>query len=146
MLGILILVASNFWDRLYKNPNIDPEAIVEAEEEAEEIINRHKKWVQYVLIANSTMKRPCLRCPNSVAMVTVKAGEIYKYGITTQGKSRYTEQDLISFDLRFVRQHQGSYIECKKLEVNKIVAYQFLPESFKPELKLVRPPGNTYRS
>lgn len=40
----------------------------------------------------------------------------------------------------------GNYIKCKKAEINKIIAYRFLQESHKPEVKLARPPGNANRN
>ena len=144
--GVLAITYSKFWEPFYRNPDLNPAEIAAAEQEAEEIMNRHEDWVQYALIANSTRSRPCLRCPDGVQMVTVKAGEVYKYGITTQNNNRYTKELLRTLDLRFVKQDEGSYTKCKSSEINKIVAYKFLPESVKPEVKLIRPPGNAYRS
>lgn len=79
-------------------------------------------------------------------MVTVHRGEIYKYGITTQGKARYVQRLYEKLQVRMVEQLVGHYTECKTAEVNKIIAYRFLPESQKLEVKLIRPPGNAYRN
>ena len=151
MLPLLFLICfvlighSKFWERFYNDPNLDQAEIETAQQEAQKIIDRHGEWVQYVLIATTTMKRPCMRCPGGIPMVTVKAGEIYKYGITTQGESRYTRGLYTQLNLSYFEEYQGKYIECKELEVNKISSYQFLPESQKPEGKLIRPPGNANR-
>ena len=149
VIAIFLIAASAsalFWEHFYDDPDLDWTAIEEAQREAEEIVNRHSEWVQYALIANSTMKRPCLRCPGGVDMVTVREGEIYKYGITTRGVSRYSQSFISLLDLRFFIEYKGSYIECKEMEINKIVSYKFLPESQKPEIRLIRPPGNANRN
>lgn len=76
--GVLAITSSKCWEPFYRNPDLNPAEIAAAEQEAEEIMNRHEDWVQYALIANSTRSRPCLRCPDGIQMVTVKAGEVYK--------------------------------------------------------------------
>lgn len=150
LIAAIFLIAASasalFWERFYKDPALDKAAIEEAQREAEEIINRHTEWIQYALIANSTMKRPCLRCPGGITSVTVRTGEVYKYGITTQGSSRYNQKMYRQLNLQFIDQFSGNYIECKTQEINKIVAYKFLPEAQKPEIKLIRPPGNGVRN
>jgi hypothetical protein len=146
---VLILLAfagSKFWERFYNDPDLDKAEVEAAQEEAEEIAKRHEIWVQYVLVADYTAKRPCLRCPLGIPAVTVKAGEIYKYGITTQGKSRYSESQYIQLGVTYLEEFRGTYIECKEMEVNKILAYRFLPQSQKLEAKLVRPPGNANKN
>ncbi len=145
VLFILAFAGSKFWERFRNDPNLDQSEVEAAQKEAEAITKRHEVWVQYVLIADYTMQRPCLRCPNGVTMVTVKAGEIYKYGITTQGEARYAKKLYAHLGVTFFEEHEGTYLECKELEVNKISAYQFLQESNKPEVKLIRPPGNANR-
>jgi hypothetical protein len=92
------------------------------------------------------MLRPCLRCPNGIEMVTVKKDEVYKYGITTQGRARYSRAYLLSLRLRMEEEVWGEYTLCRKAEINKIMTYRFLPESQKPEVKLIRPPGNANRN
>ena len=142
----VILTGSRFWERFRNDPNLDREAVEAAQREAEEIVDRHAVWVQYVLVANTTMKRPCLNCPGGITMVTVRAGEVYKYGITTQGESRYSRSIYDQLGLNYYEEYEGSYIECKEMEINKITSYLFLPESKKPEVKLIRSPGNANRS
>ena len=146
---ILILLAfagSKFWERYYNDPNLDRSEVEEAQREAEEVKERHEVWIQYVLIADTDGKRPCLRCPGGIPEVTLKAGEIYKYGITTQGEARYTKAEYKSLRVSYFEEFYGTYLECKEMEVNKIVAYRFLPQSKKPEVKLLRPPGNANKS
>jgi len=146
LLFILLFAGSKFWERFYEDPGIDSAEVVAAQREAEAIAEKHETWVQYALVATSTMKRPCLRCPNGITIVTVKKGEVYKYGITTQGEARYQQQLYENLQLRMVEEVVGEYTICKKAEVNKIIGYRFLPESQKPEIKLLRPPGNANRS
>jgi len=143
LIGLLMLVfaSSKFWERFYDDPNLDKTEVEAAQKEAEEIAKRHEVWVQYVLVADYTAKRPCLRCPFGIPAVTIKAGEIYKYGITTQGKGRYPESRYIHLGVTYLEEYRGTYIECKEMEVNKILAYRFLPQSQKLEVKLLRPPG-----
>lgn len=143
---VLAYAGSEFWEQFYNDPTLDPEEVAAAQREAEEIANRHETWIQYALIATTTMQRPCLRCPNGIHIVTVRTGEVYKYGITTQGQARYEQQLYENLQVRMVEQVVGEYTLCKTAEVNKIVAYRFLPESQKPEVKLNRPPGNAYRN
>lgn len=138
----VLLVAALFWERFYGDPNLDRAEVEEVQREAEKIAERHREWVQYVLIAKNTMKRPCRRCPDGVTEVTVRAGEIYKYGITTQGKARYTSEVYKNLGLVYIEEVRGDYIMCKEMETKKILAYRFLPEAHKPEVRLLRPPGN----
>jgi len=143
IIGFLLLFGgAKFWERFYNDPTLDPAEVAAAQKEAEEIAERHETWIQYALIATTNMKRPCLKCPKGIIMVTVKAGEVYKYGITTQGKSRYTQSQYAKLGVALIEQHRGDYSSCKAQEVNKILSYRFLPESRKPEGKLIRPPGN----
>ena len=150
--GILLVVAllafagTKFWERFYDDPDLDHAEVNAIEKEANEISGRHKHWTQYALVANTTMVRPCLRCPNGVELVTVKAGEIYKYGITSQGPNRYSNEYYSKLGLFMSEEYHGSYEMCKQMEINKILAYRFLPESAKPEVKLIRPPGNANKN
>jgi len=142
----ILFASSDFWKRFYDDPSLDNAEVEAAQREAEEVAYKHENWIQYVLRANTTMQRPCLRCPNGITKVTVKAGEIYRYGITTQGRARYDREFLRLLELRMEEEVYGNYITCKKAEINKIIAYRFLPESQKPEVKLIRPPGNANRN
>ncbi|NBC09178.1 MAG: hypothetical protein GVY26_18455 [Bacteroidetes bacterium] len=142
----ILFASSDFWKRFYDDPSLDNAEVEAARKEAEEIAKRHEAWVQYVLVADYTAKRPCLRCPFGIPAVTVKTGEIYRYGITTQGESRYTESQYIQLGVTYLEEFRGSYSECKKMEVNKILAYRFLPQSNKLEAKLIRPPGNANKN
>lgn len=145
-LGAVLFASSDFWKRFYDDPELDNAEVEAAQREAEGITHKHENWIQYVLRANTTMKRPCLRCPNGITKVTVRAGEIYRYGITTQGRARYDREFLRLLELRMEEEIYGNYIKCKKAEINKIIAYRFLQESHKPEVKLARPPGNANRN
>jgi hypothetical protein len=145
-LVVALFAYSDFWKRFYDDPDLDKAEVEAARQEAEEIAKRHEVWVQYVLVADYTTKRPCLRCPNGIPVVTVNTGEIYKYGITTQGIGRYTESQYIQLGVTYLEEFRGSYLECKEMEINKILAYRFLPQSQKPEVKLLRPPGNANKN
>ncbi len=147
-LGLLALLATNpdFWDPFLNDPDLDPEEVVAAKREADEIAERHEEWVQYKLVALSTKRRPCIRCPKGMETVTVRAGEIYRYGITSRGTRRYKDKTYETLDVGFVVELKGDYALCKRSEVNKIIAYKFLPEAQKPEGKLIRPPGNGNRN
>jgi len=142
----VLFASSDFWKRFYDDPGLDNAEVEAAQQEAEEIAKRHENWIQYALIATSTMKRPCLRCPNGVNIVTVKTGEVYKYGITTQREKRYKQRLYQTLEVRLQEEVEGSYTMCKTSEINKILAYRFLPESRKPEVILTRPPGNANRN
>ncbi|MEN0004184.1 MAG: hypothetical protein AAF798_08575 [Bacteroidota bacterium] len=144
--GFVFLGSSIFWERFKDNPDLNQEEVEAAQKEAEEITERHEVWIQYVLIADYPGKRPCMRCPGGVALVTLKTGEVYKYGITTQGRNRYSESYYAKLGLTYIEEFRGSYEECKAREINKIMAYRFLPQSKKPEVKLVRPPGNANKN
>lgn len=146
LLSFVLFASSEIWERLLKDPNLDTEAVEAVKKEAEDIKSRHENWIQYKLVAINTMKRPCLRCPNGIKTVTVRKGEVYKYGITTQGQARYTSTQYSYLDVRLLTEFEGNYTECKNMEIDKILSYQFLPESQKPEVKLIRPPGNAKKS
>ncbi|MEN0006076.1 MAG: hypothetical protein AAF798_18135 [Bacteroidota bacterium] len=145
-IGFSIWMSSDFWEQFENDPELDQELVAAAKGEAEAIADRHEKWIQYALIATHTMKRPCLRCPDGVTMVTVKAGEVYKYGITTQKKKRYTKKMYEKLELTMIVQNRGDYTFCKRAEIRRILAYQFLPESWKLEVRLFRPPGNASKN
>jgi len=148
LIGLILLVfaGSKFWERFYDDPDLDKAEVEQAQREAEEIAKRHENWIQYVLIATSTKKRPCLRCPKGVNEVTVQVGEVYKYGITTQKEKRYRQRLYQRLEVRLQEELEGSYTVCKTAEINKILSYRFMPESRKPEVKLTRPPGNANRN
>jgi hypothetical protein len=145
-ISVLVFASAAFWERLKNDPDLDRAEVEAAQQEAEEIVKKHEEWTQYALVAITTRKRPCFRCPNGVTMVTVKKGEIFKYGITTQGEARYKRKLYNKLELQMIEEVIGDYTICKKAEINKILSYQFLPESQKPEVKLVRPPGNANRN
>jgi hypothetical protein len=84
LLILLVFAGSKFWERFYNDPNLDRSQVEKAQREAEEIAKRYEVWIQYVLVADYTAKRPCLRCPFGLPTVTVKTREIYKHGTTTQ--------------------------------------------------------------
>lgn len=143
---LVVFASSKFWERFKNDPNLDSAEVEATQKEAEEIAKKHENWIQYVLIATSTKKRPCLRCPNGLKEVTVKIGEIYKYGITTQGEKRYKQKLYQTLEVTIKEEIEGDYTTCKTAEINKILAYRFLPESVKSEVKLTRPPGNANRN
>ena len=139
-------VVKEFWKNLKKNPSLDTEAVEAAAEDFEAYQSHKSDWIQYALIAEYTGIRPCLRCPKGVKAVTLKVNEVYKYGITRKGAERYNKNQYRLWGVRFEPQHRGTFEECEALEAAKIIAYKASPERFKPEVELVRPPGNGYRN
>lgn len=65
---------------------------------------------------------------------TLQAGDVYKFGETTQPDSRYSNADLQRMGLRYVEEYRGSQMSAKIVE--KLRIYGHVPEN--GEL----PPGN----
>lgn len=114
----------------------------------EERLQRRLKEIddseQYALLAETDGWYPCLHKGRSIYYL--KAGEVWKYGVTSKGKlGRYRTDFLIKNNVSYFVQFNGTYSECLKQEQIKLFNYPFLPENLaRPKTEqLPRPPFNS---
>lgn len=96
---------------------------------------------QYVLVAEINGLYPCYSCPNA-AIIHLTKGEIWKYGITTKGKSGRYGNMLEGLNLKYIPEFKGTLEACLKEERRKIYHYAVMPENLVRPIPLIRPPGN----
>jgi hypothetical protein len=78
-------------------------------------------------------------------MYYLKAGNVWKYGVTTKGeRGRYAQKFFVENDVLYLVQFKGNIAECLKQEQIQLFMYPFLPENLTrlPEMRLPRPPYN----
>ncbi|MBV6442480.1 MAG: hypothetical protein DYG98_22475 [Haliscomenobacteraceae bacterium CHB4] len=98
---------------------------------------------QYALLAETDGWYPCLHSGKSIFYL--KAGEVWKYGVTSKGKlGRYRTDFLIRNNVSYFVQYNGTLSECLKQEQIKLFNYPYLPENLaRPRSEqLPRPPFN----
>jgi hypothetical protein len=106
-------------------PQIAPERIGKLEERKK----RLQEAEQYALWADFNAFYPCFSCPND-SMIYLQKGEIWKYGITIQGRGkRYSFKKLKKLGLTYQVQFRGNIHECLAVEAEKIYFYPKLPEN-----------------
>jgi hypothetical protein len=118
-----------------------PEILPERKQKLKEELAKYDKAEQYALFAKSDGFYPCPSCSLGDS-VYLFAGEIWKYGVSVNGKNRYTAVFLDAQKLGYKTEYIGEIGECLKLEKIKIYTYPTLPENLKRKVKLLRPPGN----
>jgi len=105
-------------------------------------IERLDEAEQYALVAAVNGLYACYNCPGA-AMIDLKIGEVWKYGVTTRGeKGRYSAAELAIQGLIYVPQFVGDIKACLAEEKRKIYFYPLLPENASRSVPLIRPPGN----
>jgi len=96
---------------------------------------------QYALLAEVSGWFPCFNCPDTTHIFLV-SGEVWKYGVTTNGRNRYSPGFYTNNRLVYFPQFRGPLQECLKEEKRKIYYYPVLPENLKRKIRILRPPGN----
>lgn len=100
----------------------------------------------YRLIATRTGYYDCLRC-TGIIKIQLQAGEVWKYGITRKGKSRYSSSFYANNHLVYQIITVTDILKAEQLERKLIIAYPLLPEAqarmARYGIFLKRPPGNT---
>jgi len=104
-------------------------------------VEKLEKAEQYALIAEESKLYPCLNCKGMDSVFLLR-GEIWKYGVSTNGEKRYTQTFLRTNRLIYFRQFMGSLQACLVEEKRKIYHYPLLPENLKRLKPLDRPAGN----
>lgn len=111
----------------------------------QEKLRRSEGVEVYRLVAIKTGLYQCLRCPG-IKAIQLKAGEVWKYGISRNGRSRYPENFYLSNHVDYQRITKTDILGAEQLEKELIIAYPLLPESqFRMKqygIFLKRPPGN----
>lgn len=100
-----------------------------------------KEAEQYALLATVSGWYPCFSCPGS-DVIYLNKGEVWKYGFSTKGKTRYSENFYRTMRLTYLTQLVGTIEECMQEEIKKIINYPTLPEARVRLVILERPPGN----
>jgi hypothetical protein len=119
------------------NPRILPEREEKYLRELEKLDNAE----QYALLATVPGWYPCYNCLDS-AYIFLYPGEVWKYGVTTNGTRRYSRKFYEVSRLGYMTQFQGTLQDCLREEKQKIYFYFVLPENQRRSFKLPRPPGN----
>lgn len=120
-------------------PELSPQEKAKLEKRLKEIDDSE----QYALITKENGWYPCLH--SGRAMCYMKAGEIWKYGVTSKGVfGRYSTAFLFKNKVSYIVQFKGNLSECMKQEQIKLYNYPNSPENLaRPQLeRLPRPPYN----
>lgn len=120
-------------------PKLSPKEENQLQERLREIDDSE----QYALVAISDGWYPCLHKGRTSCYL--KAGEIWKYGVTSKGEfRRYSPSFLYQNNVSYIVQFKGNFSECLKQEQIKLYNYRYLPENLArpPADQLPRPPYN----
>jgi len=110
-------------------------------EKLEKKVKELSEAEQYALLASANGWYPCFSCPDS-NIIYLNKGEVWKYGFSTKGKTRYASNFYKAMRLTYLTQLTGTVEECMQEEVKKIINYPTLPEALARQIILERPPGN----
>lgn len=119
------------------NPQLQPGRLEKMEKE----LNKLDEAEQYALVATIAGWYPCFNCPDTTHIYLLP-GEIWKYGVTTNGPDRYPKSFYQENKLQYLAQFKGTLQECLREEKRKIYHYPILPENIKRRKPILRPPGN----
>lgn len=123
--------------------SLDPQELEVYKAAQKEVDEKFENCIQYILYALEDGMYECLSCPPGIPFVTLKEGEIWYIGHTCQ-------DDNDRHSRAFRQKHNVwlyvNYVEpkekCHKIELKLIRGYKYLPESRKPEARLIFPPYN----
>lgn len=104
-------------------------------------LNRIDNAEQYALLAKTDGFFICYSCDPDTIIYLYK-GEVWKYGVTTQGQSGRYAKGFPENNLDYRIQFRGAIGECMKEEKRKIYFYPILKENVKRDKPIDRPPGN----
>ena len=145
LLGSCILAVLAAWNGvgfLDQDEGGDLKLSSSREAQLQERLRRLKRCEQYVLRAKFSGFYPCYNC-GADTLIFLRAGEVWKYGITIRGKKgRYPNTWITALGLRYRVQYRGSIQACLRQETLKIYQYALLPENTIRAVPLIRPPGN----
>lgn len=123
--------------------SLSPEELEAYKAAQKEVDDKFENCIQYILYALEDGIYECLSCPPGIPFVTLKEGEIWYIGHTCQDdNNRHSRSFRQKHNVWLYTNYVGPKEECHKIELKLIRGYQFLPESFKPEAKLIIPPYN----
>ena len=111
------------------------------QEKLDQALEDLQEGEQYALVALRKAIFPCYSCPDSVT-ITLFPGEVWKYGVTTKGRTGRYPSGLPSVNLDYQTQFVGTLQDCFMEERRKIFHYALLPENVKRRPPIIRPPGN----
>ena len=111
------------------------------EAQMQQRLQRLEHCEQYVLRAKFSGFYPCYACVADT-QIFLRAGEVWKYGITIQGEKGRYRNWVTTLGLRYRVQFRGTIQDCLRQETLKIYQYALLPENTRRKLPLIRPPGN----
>ena len=102
--------------------------------------------MQYALVAASDGWFPCYNCGTETT-VSLKKGEVWKYGKTCNGEHGRYSGGLPFDNLQFEVQFSGTEIQCLVMEKIKIYNYLVHPENIARAIEnqttpILRPAGN----
>lgn len=128
-------------DFLEMDDSGQPKLATSREKKMEQRLKRLQQCEQYVIRAKTSGYYPCYNCGKDTT-IFLFGGEVWKYGVTIQGKNKRYRTWLEKTNLRYRVQFRGAIQECLLQETLKIYKYPLLPENLKRKPPLIRPPGN----
>lgn len=111
------------------------------QKQKEKALKRLESSEQYALVAGQNGWYPCYKCPDTAAIFLL-VDEVWKYGATTKQEKGHYMQGLPDSRLVYVIQFEGTFQECREMELIKIYDYPLLPENAKRNPPILLPPGN----
>ncbi len=146
--GLLLATSAGLWlfgsssTLSSEREKTDIEALPDdRKEKLERALAKLEEAEQYALLAVQAGWYPCFNCPNTQTIYLIP-GEVWKYGVTTNGPARYSSSFYRQNHLQYIVQFRGPLQECLREEKIKIYRYAILPENLKRNIPLIRPPGN----
>lgn len=139
VLLIIAFITNSVLEKSGSEPKLSPKE----EEKLQKRLREIDESEQYALVAMEDGWYPCLHSGRTTCYL--KAGEVWKYGVTSKGKfGRYTAEFLLRNKVLYRSEFNGSFSECLKQEQIKLFEYPYLPENLERPLaeRLPRPPYN----
>ena len=100
----------------------------------------------YRLLATVPGSYTCFNCEGGISTIYLNSGEVWKYGISRNGKNRYSGHFYTKNKVVYEMRTRTDILTAEKLELELIISYPLLPECQKRmklhKIFLKRPPGN----
>lgn len=138
---LLIMMADKFDDFIKQNTDSSYELKPKRKKDLKKRLEKIDEAEQYALKATINGWYDCYNC-GAKKKIYLYIGEVWKYGISKNGRKRYNNIYYIRNKLQYYAEFKGIYSECLKQELKQIYSYPILPQNLKRINKLARPPGN----
>ncbi len=139
---ILFSIFAVFMSWIVYDDEGKPDIPLDRKQELDDYAEKLEIAEQYMLYATEDGNYVCVSCGEE-KRIFLKKGEVWKYGVTTNGEKGRYPAGLPDNRLNYIVQFRGNLTICLVEEKRKIIYYPILPENVARDKKLNRPPGNS---